>query len=79
MGTGDHFLNITPVAHTLRATINNIDKNFKILRSARQWWHTALIPALCEFESSLWSQFQNSQLCYTEKPCLKKSKNKKNL
>jgi hypothetical protein len=53
--------------------------------SSRVWWHTSLIPALgmqrqvdfwVQDQPGLLSEFQDSQ-CYTEKPCLKKTKQNK--
>jgi hypothetical protein len=57
----------------------------KVLNS-RAWWHTPLIPALrrqrqADFwvrgQPGLQSEVQDSQ-GYTEKPCLKKQKQKQN-
>ena len=52
---------------------------------ARQWRRTPLVPTLgrqkqadlCEFQPGLQSEFQDSQGCYTEKPCLKSNKQTK--
>ena len=56
----------------------------KVVRHSWMWWRTPLIPALgrqrqvdlYEFEASLvYRVIPNSQ-CYTEKPCLRKQRNR---
>jgi hypothetical protein len=57
------------------------------MQLSRAWWHTPLIPALgrqrqVDFwvrgQPGLQSELQDSQGCYTEKPCLEKQTNKQN-
>jgi hypothetical protein len=61
-----------------------LNANKKGYPLSQAWWLTPLIPALrrqrqADFwvrgQPGLQSEFQDSQ-CYTEKPCLKKQKNK---
>jgi hypothetical protein len=64
--------------------VTYVQKKTKIKQTSRVWWRTPLIPGLgrqrqADFRvqgyPGLQSEFQDSQ-GYTEKPCLKKTKNK---
>ena len=44
MGTGDHFLNITPIAQTLRATINKWDLFSFTVPKPKVFWNPVRSP-----------------------------------